>query len=251
MRTFLYILSLFTLLAFNSQTSADAPVSICKSEARPCPNPHYDLVYKCVEKGSQCCDKKSQFYKECLEGIFVQSQYEFDFNCYVGQPYIPGDSACCDGKPFSKSWEGCCDGNTYLLAYDTCCEGKIVPIEACCCNKIIDPETTGCCNGKPYNYRTQACCGGEILCGSSEIRLTPKECENCMAREPSCFYATINGSNAHFFAHPCGDQAAINFPEALCPDDAVQVCQHPRCGPSPVITGNPKDGYSLEGVCAW
>jgi len=245
------VFTAFTLLTFLPISQAQTPMSICKTQEKPCQIPPYELTYQCIDKGSAACDKKCQFHKECCEGILVQSQYDHPFECEDGQPFIPGDSACCNGVPYSKSWEGCCDGKTYLLAYDTCCEGRIVPIAACCCNKIIDPDTTGCCNGKPYDYRTQACCAGEILCAFSEIRLTPKECDNCVRKDPTCFYATLNGSNEPYFAQPCGDQAVIVFPEAICPDVAVQICMHPRCGTSPVITGNPKDGYVLEGVCGW
>ena len=81
--------------------------------------------------------------------------------------------------------------------------------------------------------------------------MTPKACEKCEHKDPSCFYATLNGSKEMYFARPCGDGAVIVFPRAICPDVEVHVCMHPRCGVSPVITGNPKDGYVLEGVCEW
>ncbi len=229
--------------------AADSKAQTCVTPEPPCPIPPHVLVYDCIEKGSDNCT--GPYKKECAQGILVETQYDHPFECSDGTPYISEDSGCCDGAIYSKSWEGCCNGETYLLAYDTCCNGQIVPRAACCNNCVIDPDTTGCCQGKTYDKRTHACCAGEIMCGISQIRLKPKECDNCVARAPSCFYATINGSKTMYVARPCGDEAVIVFPEAICPDVKLQVCHHPCCGESPVITGNPKDGYVLEGVCSW
>jgi len=46
------------------QTSiAGEPISICKSEKKPCAIPPYQLSYQCVEKGSSECSPKGQYNK--------------------------------------------------------------------------------------------------------------------------------------------------------------------------------------------
>lgn len=230
---------------------AEPPLPTCSLQEKSCGSFSSNPTYRCIEKRSQCCNPKSPYYKECCEGLLV---YSYDASNCAGAywPYIPGDSSCCDGNPYSKSWQGCCEGRTYFSKYDTCCEGRIVLREACCNNKRIDPETTGCCAGKPYNYKTQACCDDKVICASSILLLKPKGCKGCIKRDPSCFYATVEGSNEVFFAQAAiDDRAMIILPKALCPDKKVEICMHPRCGTSPEITGSPKDGYILEGVCCW
>lgn len=240
---------LLIILTFIIQSAVAEP-TLPQKEA-PCSAFPENLTYRCVEEKSSTCDPKSLHYKDCCEGLLISS-YDEDSCGGAPWPYIPGDSACCKGKPYSNSWEGCCKGKVYLKKYATCCKGRIVPKEACCSNKPIDPKTTGCCEGKRYNYKTQACCEGKIIPSRAIIHIKPTACKDCAKRDPSCFYATIEGSTEIYFAEACTNGTArIVLPKAPCPCQKVTVCMHPRCGKPPVIKGDAQNGYTLEGICRW
>lgn len=243
------------IFAFALPSFAEGPCcSPCQGNEKHCGDIAYEPQYQCDCAGVDfpLCSREGDVFQQCCQGLFVCPCHEGDLLCGGNQCYNPKTHGCCGGEtPYSKAWEGCCEGKTYLLAYETCCGGDIVPKDACCSNKIIDPDTQGCCNGVAYDYATHACCNGHVCPGIPRVRLTPTGGAQCCTRDPSCFYATVDDDPEPFIARACDDGALITFPEALCPDAKVNVYQIGRCGESVEITGNAREGYKLQGVCAW